>query len=99
MNLDPFAFSLEIEDIRRERHVAREIRQSQWWKRRIARGRCDYCGGTVTPQELTMDHIVPVSRGGRSTRGNLACACKDCNTAKRQLLPMEWKQYLCQFER
>jgi 5-methylcytosine-specific restriction endonuclease McrA len=46
-----------------------------------------------------MDHIVPVSRGGKSTRGNVAPCCKECNTAKKQLLPMEWEQYLEQFDR
>jgi 5-methylcytosine-specific restriction endonuclease McrA len=41
-----------------------------------------------------MDHIVPIARGGRSTKGNLVPACKDCNNQKKQLLPMEWEAYL-----
>ena len=41
-----------------------------------------------------MDHLVPVSRGGRSTRGNCVPACKECNNLKKNLLPMEWEQYL-----
>jgi 5-methylcytosine-specific restriction endonuclease McrA len=41
-----------------------------------------------------MDHIVPIARGGRSTKGNLVPACKQCNNKKKQLLPMEWKSYL-----
>jgi 5-methylcytosine-specific restriction endonuclease McrA len=41
-----------------------------------------------------MDHIVPIARGGKSTKGNVAAACKECNNAKQQLLPMEWEQYL-----
>ena len=41
-----------------------------------------------------MDHIVPIARGGRSTRGNIVPACKDCNTKKKQLLPMEWEMFL-----
>jgi 5-methylcytosine-specific restriction protein A len=44
--------------------------------------------------ELTMDHIVPIARGGRSTKGNVVPACKSCNTKKKQLLPMEWEDYL-----
>ncbi len=44
-----------------------------------------------------MDHIVPLSRGGKSTKGNLAPACKVCNTKKKQLLPMEWEAYLKNF--
>lgn len=41
-----------------------------------------------------MDHIVPIIRGGRSTKGNVVAACKACNTKKKYLLPMEWEEYL-----
>jgi hypothetical protein len=41
-----------------------------------------------------MDHVVPVARGGKSTKGNLVPACKSCNDKKRALLPMEWESYL-----
>ena len=81
---------------RKERQKARELRDSQWWKRRLAKGVCGYCGLPTPPKELTMDHIVPIARGGRSTKGNVLAACKACNTAKKQLLPMEWDQYLQQ---
>ena len=81
-------------DIRRERRKARELRASQWWKRRCAKGRCHYCGRPTPAKALTMDHIVPIARGGKSTKGNVVPACKACNTAKKQLLPMEWEQYL-----
>ncbi|MDD2388471.1 MAG: HNH endonuclease [Desulfobacterales bacterium] len=92
--MEPFALYLEEEDIRRERRKARELRWSQWWKRRCAKGLCYYCERRVPPDELTMDHIVPISRGGKSTKGNIVPACKDCNNKKQQLLPMEWDQYL-----
>ena len=92
--MDPFALWIDEEDLKRERQKARALRASQWWKRRLAKGVCHYCGKRVPPRELTMDHIVPVARGGKSTKGNVVPACKDCNTAKKQLLPMEWDQYL-----
>ena len=95
--LQPYAFDLDDAEIRRERQIARDLRESQWWKRRLAKGICHYCGRSTTPRELTMDHIVPVSRGGKSTKGNVVPACKECNNAKKQLLPMEWQQYLKQF--
>lgn len=41
-----------------------------------------------------MDHIVPLSRGGKSSRANVVTACKTCNTMKKHLLPMEWEVYL-----
>lgn len=92
--MQPFAYDLDEADIKKERHKAREIRSSRWWKRRCAKGVCYYCGKAVAPKELTMDHIVPVARGGRSTKGNLVPACKICNNKKKQLLPMEWEDYL-----
>jgi 5-methylcytosine-specific restriction endonuclease McrA len=82
------------DDLRRERQKARELRRSQWWRNRIAAGRCHYCGTRVPPAELTLDHIVPLVRGGHSTRGNCVPACKPCNSAKQSLLPVEWEAYL-----
>ena len=96
--MHPFAYDLDPADIKRERHKARELRSSQWWKRRCAKGRCHYCGLNTPPAQLTMDHIVPIARGGKSTKGNLAPACKTCNSKKKQLLPMEWEVYLNNFK-
>ncbi len=92
--MQPYAYDLDDATIRRERAKARELRASQWWKRKLAKGVCGYCGRPTPPRELTMDHIVPLSRGGRSTKGNVIPACKTCNTKKKQLLPMEWEAYL-----
>ena len=91
---DPYCFHLDEADLNRERRKARELRQSQWWKRKCARGTCYYCGCRVLARELTMDHIVPIARGGKTTKGNVAPACKTCNNKKKQMLPMEWEEYL-----
>jgi len=92
--MDPFSIHLDETDIKRERGKARELRSSQWWKRKLAKGVCYYCGCSFLPKELSMDHIVPIARGGRTTKGNVVPACKSCNTAKKNLLPMEWEEYL-----
>lgn len=92
--MEPFAYNLTEEDIKKERRIARELRGSQWWKRRLAKGICHYCRCPTPADQLTMDHIVPIARGGRSTKGNVVTACKSCNNAKKQLLPMEWEAYL-----
>ena len=92
--MKPFAYDLNEADIKRERRKARELRATQWWKRRLAKGVCNYCRRATPAGDLTMDHIVPIARGGKSTKGNVAAACKECNNAKQQLLPMEWEQYL-----
>jgi 5-methylcytosine-specific restriction protein A len=90
------AFIREVgdEEIRREKARARELRATQWWKRKLAAGRCGYCGQATPPRELTMDHRVPLVRGGRSTRGNVVPACRACNAAKKYLLPIEWEAHL-----
>ena len=46
------------------------------------RFRCQYCGERHAPSELTFDHVVPRSRGGRTTWDNVVAACEPCNTAK-----------------
>ena len=92
--MKPFAYDLDAKDINQERRKARELRASQWWKRRCAKGVCHYCGRATPPAALTMDHIVPLARGGRSTKGNVVPCCKECNNKKRQMLPMEWDDYL-----
>ena len=64
--MKPYAFDLDLDEINRERRKARELRSSQWWKRRCGKGICFYCGQETPPKELTMDHIVPISVKGVS---------------------------------
>ncbi len=75
--------------VARERARARELRKSDWWRAQLARGICHYCGKKFPPEELTMDHIVPVVRGGKSVRGNMVPCCKTCNNEKKYLTPAE----------
>lgn len=92
--MDYFISDIPEQEVRRERDKARELRRSQWWKNRVGRGVCHWCGDFFPPEELTMDHIVPIIRGGKSTRGNVVPACKECNNRKKYLLPVEWEEYL-----
>lgn len=82
------------EEVRKERQKARELRASGWWKRKRESGLCHFCGRKFPPRQLTMEHIVPLARGGKSVKANLVPACKECNTRKRYLLPLEWGEYL-----
>ena len=49
--------------------------------------RCQYCGRGDIP--LTIDHVVPISRGGEDTWENLVCACVQCNNKKGDRTPDE----------
>ncbi len=80
--------------IKREKQKARQLRHSSWWKKKIASGICHYCGKKYKPSELTMDHVIPLSRGGNSDKINIVACCKECNTKKKALLPVEWEEYL-----
>ncbi|MBU1820430.1 MAG: HNH endonuclease [Bacteroidetes bacterium] len=48
--------------------------------------RCQYCG---THEDLTLDHVMPKSRGGKTNWDNLATACKRCNSRKGDYTPEE----------
>ena len=87
--VDDFYVDASAEHKNKERKKARELRQSQWWKRLLAQGICYYCQQKTPKEQLTMDHKVPVARGGRSTKSNVVVCCKECNTKKRHLTPAE----------
>ena len=80
--------------LKKERAKARKLRHTQWWKRKCDKGICYYCGHRFLPSDLTMDHLIPLIRGGRSEKFNLVPCCKDCNSKKQQMLPWEWDVYL-----
>ena len=75
--------------IKREREKARELRKSPFFQELLRKGVSHYCGGKFAPEDLTMDHIVPVVRGGKSTKGNVVACCKECNNKKKYLTPVE----------
>jgi 5-methylcytosine-specific restriction endonuclease McrA len=81
-------------ELRREKDKARKLRKSRWWQQKLSACTCYYCNRHFKPKELTMDHIVPLARGGRSTKDNLVACCKECNTKKKTLLPIEWEEYM-----
>lgn len=95
--MDEFIIDVTEQSIKRERDKSRDLRRTRWWQNRIARGECHWCGALFLPEELTMDHVIPIARGGKATRNNVVPACKECNSRKKYLLPMEWEDYLKQF--
>jgi 5-methylcytosine-specific restriction endonuclease McrA len=91
---DFFIINVSEQDIKKEKEKARLLRKKRWWKELIAKGECYYCKKKIPPNELTMDHIVPLIRGGKSTKGNIVPCCKECNNKKRYMLPIEWSEYI-----
>jgi 5-methylcytosine-specific restriction endonuclease McrA len=50
---------------------------------------CQFCGRTLPAHELTLDHVIPRSRGGRTDWDNLVACCHKCNNLKGDRLPEE----------
>ena len=87
------------QQVRREKEKARQLRRTHWWNNKIQTGICYYCKREVGREQLTMDHVVPLSRGGKSKKGNIVPACKECNNKKKYLVPVEWEEYLKSLEK
>jgi len=51
--------------------------------------KCQYCGKICNLKELTIDHVIPKSQGGKNTWNNLVAACKPCNAYKANRRPEE----------
>ena len=75
--------------LRAERAKSRALRKTRWWKNQLHQGICHYCGRQFQPDQLSMDHIVPLARGGKSTKGNIVPACVQCNRRKHLDTPAE----------
>ena len=54
---------------------------------------CQYCGEDAPAEHLTFDHVVPRSRGGRTTWNNVVTACAGCNLLKGNRLPQESRMF------
>ncbi|MBC99542.1 MAG: HNH endonuclease [Halobacteriovoraceae bacterium] len=50
---------------------------------------CQYCKKKELPSKLTLDHVLPQSRGGKTTWENIVSCCSPCNTKKANRLPHE----------
>lgn len=75
---------------------ARVYRKSSYGgaKRRMLRAdpRCHWCQHDLTAETSTVDHVIPLSRGGSNGTDNLVLACKPCNRDRRDYLPGECRK-------
>ncbi|HWB00712.1 MAG TPA: HNH endonuclease [Pirellulales bacterium] len=56
--------------------------------------RCQYCGKKFPTSELSLDHVMPRSRGGDTTWENIVCSCVKCNVRKGGRTPQEANMHL-----
>ncbi|WP_373301448.1 HNH endonuclease [Streptomyces djakartensis] len=70
-----------------KRYSITERDLARLWNRHA--GSCAYCGEKT--ESLHQEHIVPISRGGDDSIGNLVPACPDCNLAKGDRTITEWR--------
>ncbi|MGN7613210.1 HNH endonuclease [Magnetococcales bacterium HHB-1] len=90
---DQLIIPMDFDYVEQERRKAKELKRTQWWKNRLGEGKCSYCGERFPPKELTMDHKVPLIRGGKTSRSNCVPACKECNREKENMTPQQWRAY------
>ena len=87
-SLNSYIF-IDSDCIQKEKKKVKEAKKSRWWQNKTASGLCHYCGKKFLFHELTLDHMVPLSRGGRTTPGNVVPACRPCNKAKGSDTPVD----------
>ena len=92
--MDDLLIAADPDQMAGERRKAQALKKSAWWKNRLGNGVCTYCGDRFPPRELTMDHRIPLVRGGHSNRSNCVPACNACNRLKKNLPPQEWQAQL-----
>ena len=76
--------------IQKEKKKAQEMRQSRQWHEALQTGMCYHCRQKFKAQDLTMDHLIPISLGGHSRWDNVVVCCKSCNNLKKNMTPVEW---------
>lgn len=65
--------------VREHKARRRKIRETVLWREK---SRCAYCRCQLTMETMTLDHVVPRSKGGAFEVGNLIASCGPCNSAK-----------------
>ena len=78
---------IRLMEFRRIHHRARSLSRKNILMR--DRNTCQFCGNVFPPSELTLDHVIPRSRGGHTDWDNLVSCCHACNNRKGNRLPEE----------
>lgn len=86
---DHYFTPASTEHQKREKSKAKDLRKSLWWRQTVGKGKCYHCEQQFKPDELTMDHLTPIVRGGKSDKKNCVPSCKDCNSKKGYKMSVE----------
>src|SRR5690242_11448966 len=78
---------IRLLDYRRIPHRTRALSRKNILMR--DRNTCQYCGVVTPANVMTLDHVIPRSRGGKSSWENLVACCQHCNHRKGDRLPAE----------
>lgn len=73
----------------KRRRIGTETRRELWERENR---RCAYCGTKIGLSEVTVDHKIPLSRGGPDSRENMVCACIGCNKLKADKTVEEFRK-------
>ena len=91
-------FSLQVPRVIRLNHYDKVPRQSLRFNRRNIFARdentCQYCKRHFPQSQLSLDHVMPKSRDGKTTWENVVCSCVKCNTRKGDRTPEEANMHL-----
>ena len=68
--------------VKKEREKARLLKKTKWWRDQVKKGLCYHCGEHFEEKELSMDHLTPLARGGKTGKNNVVLSCKSCNQEK-----------------
>lgn len=75
-----------LRSTRRKKRVVKFSRENVYAR---DKGKCQYCRQPVPRPKATYDHVVPKSKGGRTTWENIVIACTPCNQQKKALTPAQ----------
>ena len=87
-------FILHVANAHIKRKIAKDARAFKILDKeykKLYNSPCAFCGAT---EKITMDHIIPISRSGNHSIGNLQPLCRSCNSSKKSRLVSEYKYYL-----
>lgn len=91
-------FQIQVPRVIRLLQFDRPARQTTRFSRRTLfardQNRCQYCGKNLSMNQMSLDHVVPRSRGGETSWENVVCSCVACNTRKGGRTPQEARMKL-----